>query len=53
MLILLQNDCLGVIHKVTLLAHCKKHGVRRRSTICRVIRNDCRGFNNLSYTIHL
>jgi hypothetical protein len=22
-------------------------------TIYRVIRNDCRGFNNLSYTIHL
>jgi len=24
-----------------------------RALIYRVIRNDCRGFNNLSYTIHL
>jgi len=28
-------------------------GYRRERGLYRVIRNDCRGFNNLSYTIHL
>ena len=27
--------------------------VTDNATIYRVIRNDCRGFNNLSYTVHL
>jgi len=32
--------CVGTVHDDTILKY-------------RVIRNDCRGFNNLSYTIHL
>jgi len=44
---LTEQQCFKIAHISTLMGH---HGALYKY---RVIRNDCRGFNNLSYTIHL